>query len=338
MMSEQITALLIPNTYVKLLTQDFDDHDGLARGTDIAPQDLPHYAQLVTVAQHVRSIQNAIRMAPNLDWHLQWGKRMAEKFHGPVTLAWLAAPTLGAGLDAFIKYMPSRIPYLTWSGTQDDDRCSYAVRELIDLGIARYALVEIPLIVMYEYVRVIRPATLVGASIELSYPAPPHAALFSEWFRCPIKFSCDRNALVIPTAWRDTANPDYDEVTWQSSLARCDTLCAVVSERDIVTEVQRMIYDHLNATKHLRLLTLDQVAARLHMSSRTLIRRLRRANTTFQDLSDEILKRRARELLTQRDARVQDISMQLGYCDPTSFRRAFKRWYGTTPAAYRAQQ
>ena len=83
--------------------------------------------------------------------------------------------------------------------------------------------------------------------------------------------------------------------------------------------------------------TLEAIAEQLHTSSRTLIRRLRAMNTTYQAITEDVRKLRARELLANEANRLQDVAKHLGYEDLSNFRRAFKRWYGMTPKAYREE-
>ncbi len=114
----ELKRTLMPNTYVRLLTQEFSDLAAVTAGTGIPAENLADYPHPITVAQHLRCIANILPLRRSPDWHLQWGKRMAENFHGPVTLACLTAPTLGDGLDVLVKYMPSRVPYLDWRSRQ----------------------------------------------------------------------------------------------------------------------------------------------------------------------------------------------------------------------------
>ena len=335
MTTADVERVLMPNTYVKLLTQEFADHALIADGTGIAAAELAGYPHPITVAQHLQCLRNILPLRDGPDWHLKWGKRMAENFHGAVTLAWLTAPTLGHGLDAFLKYMPSRVPYLHWQGGIERDVFRCEVNELIDLGPVRHMLIEVPLIVMHEYVRVVRHGPIAGARIELAYPPPVHCYLYANWFQCPIHFECPRNALVIPASWREVTNVDYDESTWTTSLARCEALCASSEERDALTRVREVLFSFLEKTSGATPPNLEGVAELLHVSPRTLIRRLRAMGTSFQEVTDEVLKQRARELLANEANRLHDISGWLGYQDPASFRRAFKRWYGMTPGEYR---
>ena len=81
--------------------------------------------------------------------------------------------------------------------------------------------------------------------------------------------------------------------------------------------------------------SLETVAQRLHLSPRTVIRRLRVQGATYQALLDAVLKARAQSLLAEPGMRVQDVAARLGYADSASFRKAFRRWFGVTPAAWR---
>ena len=331
-----IERTLMPNTYVKLLTQEFEDLKKIAEGTGIAADELADYPHPITVRQHLQCIENVIPMRPSPDWHLQWGKRMAENFHGVVTLAWLTAPTLGAGLDAFVKYMPSRVPYLDWQMRLEADEFRCEVNPLIELGPVRHMLTEVPLIVMHEYVRVMRHGSNAAARIDLSYAPPPHCYLYANWFECPVEFECPHNALVIPIEWREVRNVDFDEATWNTSLGRCEAMCGASDERDALTRVRQLLFEALDAQSGSALPNLENVADTLNVSPRTLIRRLREMNTTFQNVTDEVLKQRAHELLANDANRLQDVGEQIGYQDAANFRRAFKRWYGLTPSDYRS--
>ncbi len=82
--------------------------------------------------------------------------------------------------------------------------------------------------------------------------------------------------------------------------------------------------------------TRERVAQRLRMSPRTLQRRLGDWGVTFEELVDDYRKDRAFTLLRRRDHTILEVAYSLGYSDPAHFTRAFKRWTGTSPRAYRA--
>jgi Arabinose-binding domain of AraC transcription regulator, N-term len=288
----------MPNTYVRLLAQEFADHAAITEGTGIAPSQLAHYAHPITVRQHLRCIANVLPLRPGLDWHLQWGKRMAENFHGPVTLACLTAPTLGAGLDAFIRYMPGRIPYLTWSSRQVGSSFRCEVAPLKSLGPVRQMLIEVPLIVMHEYVRVMHRGAMTHARVELS-EIPQHSrASYKRYFDCPV-VGRSRNALVIPAAWRAIPNIEFDAAAWHTALERCDAATHSLDARDLVSRVRQVLGAALAKPRAGGVPTLEEVASQLHCSPRTVIRHLRASHSTYQDETEQLLKTRASSIVAR---------------------------------------
>lgn len=332
-----LDTVLMPNTYVRLLTKEFGDHAAIAAGTGIAPVELASYPHPLTVRQHLRCLTNILPLRPRPDWHLQWGKRMAENFHGSVTLACLTAPTLGAGLDAFLRYMPARIPYLDWRGRHVGSNFRCEVTPLMPLSAVRQMLIEVPLIVMHEYVRVMHLGTMTDARVELAESGGLDRAAYATYFDCAVEFDRPRNALVIPAALRAIPNIDFDEVAWRAALKRCEATSLQVDERDAVGRVRQVLAAALAQPGTGGVPTLDQVAVSLHCSPRTVIRRLRATGTTFQAEAEYALKSHATALLADRTNRVEDVAARLGYADAASFRKAFRRWFGTAPADWRAR-
>lgn len=73
------------------------------------------------------------------------------------------------------------------------------------------------------------------------------------------------------------------------------------------------------------------------VSLRTFHRTLREHQTSYQTILDEVRLSSATELLEETDLPVKEIAFELGYSGANNFIRAFKRWSGTTPAAFREQ-
>jgi AraC-like DNA-binding protein len=81
--------------------------------------------------------------------------------------------------------------------------------------------------------------------------------------------------------------------------------------------------------------SLDMAARRLGTSPRTLQRRLNRGGTNFWALVDQSRFEIAGALLGETDLKIREIAARIGYCNPNAFTRAFTRWAGCTPSAYR---
>ena len=82
----------------------------------------------------------------------------------------------------------------------------------------------------------------------------------------------------------------------------------------------------------------SQIARRLAMSERTLHRQLADRDESFQTIATRVRRDAAESLLTTSHHSIADVAFLTGFSDQTAFTRAFKRWTGTTPAAFRGRE
>jgi AraC-like DNA-binding protein len=92
---------------------------------------------------------------------------------------------------------------------------------------------------------------------------------------------------------------------------------------------------YLKHRLHSGLPTIEEAAQELNMTKRTIIRRLKLEQSSYQQLKDKVRCNRAVKLLTEQSMTVADVAEQLGYSDAAVFARAFKSWTGETPRSYK---
>lgn len=159
------------------------------------------------------------------------------------------------------------------------------------------------------------------------------AALLREHFGCPIVFgaSVDRlvfaeRALSAPFVTADAAAFSRIVPGLEAELA-CRTAARTLRD-DVRVAIARCMSSGIRPS-------VDVVARRLHVSPRTLQRRLGEARTSYQEQLDEVRRLSARRLLANTDLPPLDIAFLLGFEEPNSFARAFRSWERTTPARFR---
>ena len=81
--------------------------------------------------------------------------------------------------------------------------------------------------------------------------------------------------------------------------------------------------------------TLEEIVPRLHMSARTLHRRLEEEGTSFRQVLAEVRREIAARHLSERRLAIDEIAFLPGFSEPSAFNRAFKRWTGHAPLGYR---
>jgi AraC-like DNA-binding protein len=112
----------------------------------------------------------------------------------------------------------------------------------------------------------------------------------------------------------------------------CDGLMAgLVRRHDLEQRVKDIIIDAKGRPP-----TLVKVADILHVSPRTLRRRLEALNTSYNKILEEVRKDLAIHYVTNTSFTTEAIAELLGYSEAANFRHAFKRWTGTPPRRYNA--
>ncbi|MGW7051931.1 AraC family transcriptional regulator [Streptomyces sp. NPDC054887] len=180
---------------------------------------------------------------------------------------------------------------------------------------------------------------LIGRRIPLrwaafDYPPPPHEDEYDPLFGCPVRFGAAHTAAGFDARWL-TAPLVRNEAELRVMLGRAPfellrrhTYGTTVSE-----QVRHALAQSLRASP--RLPTLGETAARLAVSPATLRRRLQQEATSFQQLKDAVRRDAAIAGLTEGHEPIAELAARLGFSEDTSFHRAFRRWTGTTPGAYR---
>lgn len=122
-----------------------------------------------------------------------------------------------------------------------------------------------------------------------------------------------------------------DPQTAQSTRLICDQLLAKVGEQaGIVARVRRFILEQPGQYP-----SLDETAACLCVSPRSLRRELQKAGTTYQKVLDRERGKIAMEYLTTTRKPIYEIALELGFEDLSNFGRAFRRWTGRPPSDFR---
>jgi len=269
-------------------------------------------------------------------WHLEFARRTADHFHGPLTFALVSAPTIGAGLDAFARYVTIRAPYLSGTTSRAGLKFSISLKESQDLADIRHLLIEIPFRILHDYVAMLGAVNLAMATLSLSYRRDNERQYYEHGFDCSVSFEQPSNALTMPAAWMAIPNPQYDENTWVNAIAQCEVALSELSPTDIVARIRANIDATL--AREPQHLCIDNAARSLGVSVRTLIRRLRASGSSFQTLRDKARQDLALRLLRKPNLTVDEIALALGFSEAANFSRAFKRWFGTSPGRYRREQ
>ncbi len=263
----------------------------------------------------------------------------AASFWHPTTLhalgyTWLASNTLYDALQRAARYIrivntaamatfeETEMGYRFRMGMDDAWRGIQPANEAMDAGMA----------LIIDMCRSCYGPNLNPTLIETRRPKPT-AGLnqFEDLFKAPIHFSCAANAIYFAkqdvTKYLPTSNAEMartNEKIIVDYLARLD-------KNNITTQVKAKLLDMLPSGQF----TEEDVIQTLHLSQRTLQRKLKEEGTSYKALLEETRKELAKEYVNDTSLSFSEITYLLGFSEQSNFTRAFKRWEGQSPSAYR---
>ena len=173
-----------------------------------------------------------------------------------------------------------------------------------------------------------------GVEIQLSYSRPSHSASYKSAFHVPVTFDCEYSQLFLPAHILDTPVKTANRSEHVVFQQQCEEILRGLNSVEKTTAAVRQLLIQSAG----EFLDIAQVAESLHVSERTLRRRLEAESTNFRATFEEIRDLLAREYLVKTELTVAEIAHLLDYAETVNFRRAFVRWNGVTPSQYRLQQ
>lgn len=237
------------------------------------------------------------------------------------------SPTVGQGLDEFVVHH-----HLNSAGG-----VAFLVRRegFVDFGYAIHVPVACSTAPVYDGVLAVAAnilRELCGedwrpSEVLLQRPAPKDAGPYRQHFRAPLRFGAELAALRFSEDWLGHPVDGADPARLADARARA----LAAGKADLVRLTSRALRTLLLRGKG----SGDDVAQALALHRRTLNRRLSAEGTTFQQVLDRVRFAVARELLRDSGLSIREVAAALGYADYVSFTRAFKRWAGSAPGAWR---
>ncbi|MBP8203565.1 AraC family transcriptional regulator [Pseudomonas sp. TMP9] len=340
-MNSELNQLPTPSTYTRLLLQRWPEQAGnLLAGTGLGDSLAPTTTH-ISAAQQLQIFRNVMALTGRTDWGLIFGQQLNITSHGPLGFAALSAPTLGEGLDVLVQFARIRSPFISFSASQQNNFfCLTVDTTRYPLGELELPLIEVLMQIASSYVDAVMGHSAREVIVQFAWPAPPHAALYAQYFNGRCEFNAATTAFKLPAGLRRLPCPLHDEKTYRAALMRCrEALNSLLHPKDILTRAEHWLMAHFDQLTTLgdpiSQPRLDDLAAALALSPRTLIRRLDEHGSSFRSLCSAQQQQLACRLLSDARYSVSDIAQLLGYSDAANFGRAFRQMTGVAPGQYR---
>lgn len=267
---------------------------------------------------------------------LRAGCHLRPERFGVVGIVAMASPTLGVAFERKARY--SR---LIWGDVYEVLRrgagATVRIASLMPPRPYSQARIDLELASLITFARRFTGTAVLPQRVTLRQAAPrerDYRERYTQVFGCPILFEQPDDAIVFRAQDLDlplvSANADVGALlvgAAESRLAHIDAGGGGELRSRVSQAVRRLLRGDEP--------TLAAVAAELHLSERTLQRRLAEQKLNFTELLDAVRRESALQYLREKRVAVDEVAFLLGFATPSSFFRAFKRWTGTTPQGWR---
>jgi AraC-like DNA-binding protein len=332
--AEDLAKPAIPVAYGQLMLEVAAER-GVAREAMLAGLRLP--AGLLetpdarlTLLQGGQMLMRTLKLTGDTAIGYEIGLRSSLTTHGFIGYGVMSSPTLRQAAELGGKFLQLRLPNLSLRVLIQDTQGVLDVAETTPLGDVRRCMFDLFLVGLWRMAPALTGGGRPEVELWFDYPEPDYYARYRE--RLPrMRFAMGANQVRFPVALFDRPLLAANAVTAQLVTQTLERELSLMGySADLLDRVRAALVAGRRGYP-----SLTGVASRLHVSPRTLKRKLQLHGASFQRLLDDARRRDCIRLMGDPTLSLADIAQRVGYSDPASFTRAFRKWTRQTPSAFR---
>ena len=305
----------------------------LLRESGLYESDLEDPDFLATTAQEIAMIRNLCAWWPEPGLGLGVGKLYHVGTLGMLGMAAMHCATLGEAIAMIERYRELIGSYFRLEIERSGERVILGVCELIDLKDVRVFVCEREFAAVQRMLQDLLGRPLSPEKVTIAYPRPPHHEHYVAALGCPVVFGAVGHAMTFDAAYLDISLPLANPLARKACERACqDALARMRASGSISQWVAQEIVFRRGGIPDLA-----TIAKRLHLSERTLRRRLREEGRSYRDIVMQLRMEESARLLRGTSKPILAIAHEVGYQDLPNFYRAFRRWAGMPPGDFRSQ-
>ncbi len=324
-----------PRMLLDILAERGIGADAVLHGTRLHPSALEKPDGSVSPMQWGVMVMNAMRLTGDQGICIELGLRLPASAHGMLTYAAMTAPDLRGAVQVALRYVRTRVRQYHLVYAEKDGMALLEMRAIQPSPVLDQPFMfELVLVSLLQGVRAITGFALDNMEMQFRWPEPAYFAPYRARLP-PTRFSCEANRICCPVDALQAPLPMANDTAHQQVITQVERDFAAVreDEGDILERLRAELVLSPGGYSDV-----GDLAEHLHLSTRTLRRRILEAGSSYRELLDEARYRDARHFLEASDLDLQTIAARLGFTNPANFTRAFRRWSGLTPSGFRQQR
>jgi AraC-like DNA-binding protein len=283
---------------------------------------LPH-------ALHVAIIDRARALTGEPGIGIFWGLQLRASVFGYLGFATMSAATVGDALNLAIQFAPLASTAEGMRLHVDGAEASLFLDQHPSTEPVRDVIALARLVSLWRIAATIAGRPIKGTA-ELAFPEPGYYARFAH-LAPPVRFDRPATRTIFPAEALDYPLVMADPLALRLTSEQCTRELSSLSWGGrLVRSVRTLVWKADGGPR-----TPSEIASAMHMAPRTLRRKLESQGISLSELLDGERRDRALSLLRSTELSLAQIADRLGYRNVQTLERAFRRWTGTTPAAYR---
>jgi AraC-like DNA-binding protein len=240
--------------------------------------------------------------------------------------------TLGAALRRLARYWRILNEAVQFRFEETTQHHVVIAQHPTELGLGLPHAVSYRFAAVMEASRTLTRAEVVATDIAFAFEQPSSTLEFRRFFRCPLSFSQPESRVTFAKRDLELPIPSGDETLAGYLSENAERVLRSLRSGTTTRErVRSTIWAELSEGPP----TLRRIATALHESPRTLQRRLAAEGTTLRREVEHIREQMAIAALRERTVPIEEVAFVLGYTEPSTFYRSFRRWTGKTPRQFR---
>jgi AraC-like DNA-binding protein len=305
----------------------------LVRGAGLDPAVLGDPEALHSVRSILSFLESAARVSGDDCFGLEFGAQLPVQDLDVLGYVMLHSPTLGAGFENTCRYyaVQQTLGRLVLTRGAVNAQLTYELP--VPRGVRTGQLIDVIFAVLTRYARqATGKPRWSPRQVRFTHPAPSNPLRFERFFRASARFGQPVNALLFRRTDLDLPleSPDPGLLPILERHAR-DLLARLPRSGTFADTARRLVAELLGTGN----VAIETVAARLHMTPRSLQRRLQEDGSSYQQLLAETRLALAQRYLDTRTLPLTEVAFLLGYSELSAFSRAFRRWTGQSPLRFR---